>query len=121
MAETEQAPQDQAGDSTEVQEAQLPEASDQPTGGASNQMDVLFGTELPVVARLGQTNILVRDLLQLAPGSVLKLDQRVGEPIELVLNGNIFATGQLVVVEDQLGIRIREICSPAPSKVSEAE
>jgi flagellar motor switch protein FliN/FliY len=56
-----------------------------------------------------------RDLLQLGPGAVVTLDRQVGEPVDLILNGVRFATGHLVVVGDQLGIRIKDIlASPAP-------
>jgi flagellar motor switch protein FliN/FliY len=99
----------------EAHEVELPEASDQPTGEATGKIDVLFDVALPVSARLGEAVILVRELLELAPGSVLKLDKRVGEPIELMMRGKPFAKGQLVVVDEQLGIRISEITSSAPA------
>ncbi len=98
----------------EAQEVELPESSDQPMGEAAGKMDVLFDMALPVSARLGEASVLVRELMELAPGSVLKLDKRVGEPIELVMRGKTFAKGQLVVVDDQLGIRISEITSSTP-------
>ena len=50
-----------------------------------------------------------RELLEMGPGSVLKLDRQVGEPIDLFLRGVRFATGHLVVVGDHLGVRIKEI------------
>ena len=107
--------EESADGTVEAQDVELPESSDQPTGQAAGKMDVLFDMTLPISARLGEASVLVRELMELAPGSVLKLDKRVGEPIELVLRGKTFATGQLVVVDEQLGIRISEITSAAPA------
>lgn len=103
-----------AGDQTvEVQNAELPEAEDSPPVGPGGQVDILLDTALTVSASLGETEMEVRDLLQLGPGSVLKLDRRVGEPVDLVLRGIKFAKGVLVVVGDRLGVRIKEILPPA--------
>lgn len=66
---------------------------------------------MPVLAQLGQVEIAVRDLLQMGPGSVIQLDKKAGEPVDLYLRGVQFATGTLVVVGDQLGVRIKEILS----------
>jgi flagellar motor switch protein FliN/FliY len=103
-----------AGDQTvEVQNAELPEVEDSPPVGPGGQVDILLDTALTVSASLGETEIEVRDLLQLGAGSVLKLDRRVGEPVDLVLRGIKFAKGVLVVVGDRLGVRIKEILPPA--------
>ena len=97
----------------EVQSAELPEAEDSPPVGPGGQVDILLDTALTVSASLGETEMEVRDLLQLGPGSVLKLDRRVVEPVDLVLRGIKFAKGVLVVVGDRLGVRIKEILPPA--------
>jgi len=62
-----------------------------------------------VTVCLGQARPTVRELLEMGPGSVLKLDRQVGEPIDLFLRGVCFATGHLVVVDDYLAVRIKEI------------
>ena len=100
-----------AGDeAVEVQQAELPEAADQPqAAAAAGQIDILLDTAIPVSVRLGEATFAVRELLQLAPGSVLKLDRQVGEPLDLYLRGIPFAKGQLVVVGEQLGVRVTEI------------
>lgn len=117
MAETEaqevvQEQVDQAAEgAVEVQEAELPEVSSSPVGDGNGQIDILLDSPMPVQVQLGEAEILVRELLQLAPGSVLKLDRRAGEPLDVFLQGVKFATGQLVVVGDNLGVRIQEIIS----------
>lgn len=93
----------------EVHAARLPEARPQAAPSAGGQVDILLNTTMPVTASLGQTTLQVRQILQLAPGSVVKLDRQVGEPIDLYLRGVKFATAQLVVVGDRLGVRIQEI------------
>ncbi|MHC4716375.1 MAG: FliM/FliN family flagellar motor switch protein [Planctomycetota bacterium] len=108
----------------EVAEAELPEAPPTPDTGRPGQVDVLLDVKLPVEVRLGQVDAQVRDLLQLGPGSVLQLDKPVGDPVELYLGGVPFATAQIVVVGDKLGVRIREILSqdsPIPADAAEQE
>jgi flagellar motor switch protein FliN len=115
---TEEAPQpDQASDdSVDVQEAKLPEVAGGAAGEGTGQIDILLETLMPVQVQLAQTDLRVQELLQLSVGSVLKLDKRAGEPVDLFLRGVRFATGQLVVIEDRLGVRINKIMSPGPGR-----
>ncbi len=103
------------GQSVEVQDAQLPEAAERPAGEASGQIDILLEIPMPVEVQLAQTSLRVRELLQLSAGAVLKLDKQVGEPVDVLLRGVKFATGQLVVVGDRLGVRLDDILSPDPA------
>lgn len=102
----------------EVNEAELPQAEENIVPTGTGKIDVLLDTTMSVSASLGEVELKVRELLQLGAGSVLKLDKQVGEPVDLLLRGIPFATGTLVVVGDQLGIRIKEILSPA-DKIAE--
>ena len=101
-----------AGSATTVSEAALPEAAAALVPGAPGQIEILLDAQMGVMVELGRAEILVRDLLALGAGSVIKLDRRKGEPVDLYLRGMKFATGNLVVVGDQLGVRIKEILSP---------
>ncbi len=116
--EDSQAPPEGAVD---VQEAALPEAEAAvvPTGGG--QIEVLLDTPLSIEVRLGQVEARARDLLRLGAGSVLQLDKQVGEPLELYLRGHRFATGQLVVVGERLGVRINEIVPADPIEQADDE
>ena len=98
-----------AAASVEVQDAQLPEAVDNGARVPGGQFDILLDTTVEITAHLGDARLAARDLLQLGPGGVVKLDRQAGEPIDLILNGVCFARGSLVVVGDRLGVRIREI------------
>ncbi len=120
MAETEQtttaqetapAPADSAN--PEVQEAQFAEAEGQDVRGGQEHLDMLLDIQLPVTVSLGKADIPLRRLLQLQPGSILSLEKRIGEPVDLIVQGVAFATGDIVVVEDCYAVRIREILNAA--------
>ena len=93
----------------EVQEALLSEVEDTCQAPGGGQIDILLDSPMSVTVCLGQARPAVRELLEMGPGSVLKLDRQVGEPIDLFMRGVRFATGHLVVVDDHLGVRIKEI------------
>ena len=114
--ETEEATESQAaqtGADVEVNEAELPEAAERNTTGGGGQIDILLDASVSFAVHLGQADVPVRDLLQMGAGSVVKLDKRVGEPVDLYLRGVKFATGSMVVVGDQLAVRVEEILSSA--------
>ena len=107
-------------DATEVGEAQLPEASDSGQKSGAGQIDILLDTTMAVSVCLGEAQVQIRNLLQYGPGSVLQLDRKVGEPVDLYLRGIRFATGSLVVVGEQLGARVKEIlATPSPEDPAE--
>jgi len=99
----------------EVREAQMSEVTDAPSGAGGGQIDILLDTSMSVTAQLGHVDMQVRDLLALGEGSVLRLDRKASEPIDLCLRGLRFARGQLVVVGDQLGVRITGIEQAQPA------
>lgn len=76
-------------------------------GGSS--LDILLGMDVQVSVSIGQAEIPVQKLLQLGPGSVLKLDKDIEAPVDLFLKGVKFATGSIVVVDGKFGIKIRDI------------
>ncbi len=92
----------------ETQDAQLPEGQPGPAA-PGGQIDILLNTSMPVEVRLGDVDMEVRDLLQIGPGTIITLDKKVGEPLDLYLKGILFAKGQLVVSGDTLGVRITRI------------
>ena len=100
----------------DVHQVELPQAEAAVHRTAGGQIDLLLDTTLSVSVCLGEAEIQVRDLLQMGPGSVLKLDRQVGQPLDLFVRGVRFATGQLVVVGDRLAIRIKEILPPASAE-----
>lgn len=107
QAEPQQA--EQQDTSTAANEAQLQDAGDGQTNAPAGQIDILLDTTMPVTVNLGEVEMEVRELLELGPGSVIRLDRRVGEPVDLYLRGIKFAHARLVVVEENLAVRIEEI------------
>lgn len=75
-------------------------------------LELLFDVTLPLVVELGRTRLSVREILDLGPGSIVELDKLAGEPVDLYVNDVLFARGEVVVIEENFGIRITEIVSP---------
>ena len=80
-------------------------------GGAAagGPLELLHEVEMGVTAELGRTRMLVRDILDLAPGSVIELDRAAGAPVDVLVNGTLIARGEVVVIDEEFGIRITEV------------
>jgi flagellar motor switch protein FliN/FliY len=76
---------------------------------AVRPIDLLHGVEMAVTVELGRTRVLVRDLLGLRAGSIVELDRQAGGPVDVVVNGTLLARGEVVVIDDELGVRITEV------------
>lgn len=79
------------------------------TGRAGLGIEMLHGVEMEVTVELGRTRMPVRDLLALAPGTVLELDRAAGSAADLLVNGRLIARGEVVVVDEDFGLRVTEI------------
>jgi flagellar motor switch protein FliN/FliY len=75
-------------------------------------IDLILDIQLRLSARLGQVEMPIAEILDLAPGSVIDIDRFVDEPVELVVNDHLIARGEIVVVQENFGVRITEIVSP---------
>jgi len=69
----------------------------------------VFDVPVQVSAVLGRSRMDVAELLQIGPGTVLELDRKVGEPIDIYVNNRLVARGEVVLVEDKLGVTMTEI------------
>lgn len=74
-------------------------------------LDILLDVPVTLTVELGSCQLPMRDVLQLAIGSIVQLDKPAGTPVELRANHKLVARGEVVVVEDQLGIRITELAN----------
>jgi flagellar motor switch protein FliN len=74
--------------------------------------DLILDIPLEVKAELGRSKMLVNDLLQLGQGSILELDKKVGEQIDIYVSEKLLARGEVVVVDEKFGIRLTDIISP---------
>ena len=77
-----------------------------------NDIDFILDIPVQLTVELGRTKIAIKNLLQLAQGSVVELDGLAGEPMDVLVNGTLIAQGEVVVVNDKFGIRLTDIISP---------
>jgi len=82
-------------------------------GAAPTNLDLILDIPVNLTVELGRTKIAIRNLLQLAQGSVVELDGLAGEPMNVLVNGCLIAQGEVVVVNDKFGIRLTDIISPS--------
>lgn len=75
----------------------------------SNTIDLLYDVQLELSVELGRATMPVREVLQLGPGSVIELDKLGGEPVDVLVNGRLIARGEVVVVDENFGVRITEL------------
>jgi len=76
-------------------------------------LDMILDIPVQLTVELGRTKIAIRNLLQLAQGSVVELEGLAGEPMDVLVNGCLIAQGEVVVVNDKFGIRLTDIITPA--------
>ncbi|RAR66658.1 flagellar motor switch protein FliN/FliY [Paraburkholderia unamae] len=79
----------------------------------ANDIDMILDIPVQMTVELGRTKIAIRNLLQLAQGSVVELDGLAGEPMDVLVNGCLIAQGEVVVVNDKFGIRLTDIITPS--------
>jgi flagellar motor switch protein FliN/FliY len=81
--------------------------------GSMNDYELILDIPVQLTVELGRTRISIRNLLQLAHGSVVELDAMAGEPMDVLVNGTLIAQGEVVVVNDKFGIRLTDIITPS--------
>jgi flagellar motor switch protein FliN/FliY len=81
-------------------------------GGAAPDIDVILDIPVTISMEVGNTQIPIRNLLQLNQGSVIELDRLAGEPLDVLVNGTLIAHGEVVMVNEKFGIRLTDVISP---------
>lgn len=84
-------------------------------GGAAisnTNIDLILDVPLQVTVELGRTRKLIREILDLTAGSVVELDKLAGEPVDILVNGKLIAKGEVVVIDENFGVRVTDIVSP---------
>ncbi len=102
-------PGQQQDNKKQAQSVEFSEAVEAEVAGAGGSIDILLDMTVPVTVTIGQTEIPVQRLLRLGPGSVLKLDKSIDEPVDLYLRSTRFATGSVVVVDGRFAVKIKQI------------
>lgn len=84
-----------------------------PAMPAGNDINMILDIPVQLTVELGRTRIPIKNILQLAQGSVVELDALAGEPMDVLVNGFLIAQGEVVVVNDKFGIRLTDIVTPS--------
>ncbi len=84
-------------------------------GSQTSGVDLIMDVNVQVSVELGRSVMQVRDVLALGPGSVVELDKHAGEPVEVVVNNKTVARGEVVVIDENFGVRITEIVNASAS------
>ena len=82
-------------------------------GGPAGDINMILDIPVQLTVELGRTRIPIKNILQLAQGSVVELDALAGEPMDVLVNGYLIAQGEVVVVNDKFGIRLTDIVTPS--------
>lgn len=82
------------------------------TKQARADLEVLLDVPLTISVELGRVTMKVQEVIDLGAGSIIEIDKAAGEPIDILVNGRLVARGEVVVVEDNFGVRVTEILSP---------
>ncbi len=98
---------------TAVTPAAFPELGEGAESQGGADLSFLSEVSLGVTVELGRTALKVRDLLDLGEGSVVELDRTAGSPVDVLVNGSLVAYGEVVVIDDELGVRILQILDAA--------
>ena len=110
---TDEQPNATNGAGEQVAPAAFPDLGPGAEPGTPGGLDLLADVNLRVTVELGRVDVPMRDLLALREGSVLELDQMAGEPVGVLVNGTLVARGEVVVVGDELGVRVTDIVRKA--------
>ncbi len=85
---------------------------DQVQGPQNQNLNILLDVKLQLSVELGKTELPIKKVLELTKGSIVTLNKAAGEPVELYANGKLIAYGEVVVIEDNFGLRITHITDP---------
>jgi flagellar motor switch protein FliN len=108
-----QQPDNQKMAHANVQRVEFSNFSDARTSGAGvGNLDLLYDIPLEITVELGRTKLPIRKILELGPGAVIQLDKLAGEPVDILANQKLIAKGEVVVIEENFGVRITDIINP---------
>ena len=90
-------------------DSDIPLAQDFTQDDDHEELQLLMDIDLPITIELGRTKMMIKDILKLGPGSIVELDKLSGEPVDLFVNNKKFAAGEVVVIDENFGVRLTEI------------
>ena len=92
---------------TDTQPQPMPGA--QPGAADGRPIELLYNVDMAVTVELGRTRMAMRDLLGLRPGKIIELDRSARAPVDILVNNTLLARGEVVVIDEELGVRVTEI------------
>lgn len=98
--------------STSASKAEFQQLSQPAGAGEARNIELLMDVDLPVSIELGRTKLAISDILALGPGSVVELNKLAGEPVDLLVNNKVVAKGEVVVIDENFGLRITQLVTP---------
>jgi len=106
-------PEDIRFGGTDVSNAEFQHLSEPSASPDARNIDLLMDVNLPISIELGRTRMSIADILGLGPGSVVELNKLAGEPVDVMVNHKIVAKGEVVVIDENFGVRITQLMTPA--------
>jgi flagellar motor switch protein FliN len=103
-------------DTPEISEIQFPTLQNEPSGKRF-EMDLFGNIPVTVSVELGRSQISLKEVFELSEGSIIELERLVGEPLDLVVNGQVIAQGEVVAIDNNYGLRVTSVIS-SPSTLA---
>jgi flagellar motor switch protein FliN/FliY len=100
------------GFSTNVQSVQFPNLMPQPTAQEAGNIGLIMDVYMEMTVELGRTRKLIKEILGMGEGTIIELDKLAGEPVDILVNHKLIAKGEVVVIDENFGVRVTEIVSP---------
>lgn len=97
---------------TGVQDVGFPSLSAHGSGPLQPNMNLLMDVQMTMTVELGRTKMYIKDILGLGEGSIIELDKLAGEPVDLLVNSKLIAKGEVVVIDENFGVRVTDIVKP---------
>ncbi|MFH1278425.1 MAG: flagellar motor switch protein FliN [Candidatus Eisenbacteria bacterium] len=107
---------EEAGGGPSVQRAEFEKLTPREGVTPGDNIDLLLDVTVPVTVELGTTEMFIKDVLAVGPGSVIRLDRALGKPLDILVNGELVGRGDVVVVDEQFGVRVTELMKPAAKR-----
>ena len=94
-----------------VQSVQFPDFSQSLSGSEQRNISLLMDVAMEMTVELGRAKWLIKDILGMGEGTIVELDKLAGEPVDVLVNNNLIAKGEVVVIDENFGVRVTEIVS----------
>ncbi|MDR0600211.1 MAG: flagellar motor switch protein FliN [Treponema sp.] len=98
--------------SANVQSVQFPSLMPQPTAQEAGNIGLIMDVFMEMTVELGRTRKLIKEILGMGEGTIIELDKLAGEPVDILVNHKLIAKGEVVVIDENFGVRVTEIVSP---------